>query len=98
MGSDGIPIDVINHDMMDVDATNLFVEYGGLLEQFKTTAQMFAAGELEELSAQTEQFTCVMRPITPEFFLALVLSPKASIGRSRFLLRIHAPLIRPDLL
>ncbi|MBX2811179.1 MAG: hypothetical protein KTR25_05195 [Myxococcales bacterium] len=80
-----------------VEATQLFVEYGTLVEQFRSTAQMFAAGELEEIAARTELYTCLMRPINHEFFLALVLLPEGCLGRGRFLLRVLAPQIEPKL-
>lgn len=98
MGADGIPIDLVqNTDVDQMDASGLLVEYGALLEQVRKTAQMFAAGPLEELSVRSERLTCLMRPINDEFFLALVIPPEASLGRSRFLLRVEAPQLRTAL-
>ena len=97
MGADGIPIDVVQAEPEPDEPTSLFVEYGTLIEQFRSTAQMFAAGDLEELAAKSERFTCVMRPINGDFYLALILHPSASVGRGRFHLRILAPSLHPDL-
>lgn len=98
MGADGIPIDLVQaEDIENLDASGLLVEYGALLEQVRKTAQMFSAGPLEELSVRSERLTCLMRPINEEFFLALVLPPEASLGHSRFLLRVEAPQLRSAL-
>lgn len=111
MGVDGIPIDIValstTHpsvselrsksslasDAIDHDA--LFVEYGTLVSQFQTTAQMFAAGELEEIAARTDGYACLMRPISQDIFLALMLLPNAHMGHGRHLLRILAPQLKP---
>lgn len=91
MGSDGIPIDAIETPLKGVDTSGLIVEYGALLESVRKTAQMFAAGRLEEVAVRSEHLTALLRPINDEFFLALVLGPEASLGKSRYLLRIEAP-------
>lgn len=97
MGADGIPIDAVQRDGLEIDSAGLLVEYGALLEQVRQTAQMFAAGDLEELAVRAERVTCVMRPINGEFFLALMIGPRASVGRSRHVLRLEAPQLRPAL-
>lgn len=97
MGTDGIPIDTVQAPEGKVDASGLVVEYGALIEQVRRSAQMFAAGGLEEVAVRAENLTCIMRPINQEFFLALVLQPGASIGKSRYLLRLQAPQFEPAL-
>lgn len=91
MGADGIPIDAVESPPNGIDTSGLLVEYGALLEQVKKTAQMFAAGQLEELAVRSERLTAIMRPINEEFFLAVVLGPTGSLGKSRYLLRVEAP-------
>lgn len=97
MGADGIPIDAVHVDGLEVDPNGLVIEYGALLDQVRRSAQMFAAGDLQEVAIRAERLTCVMRPINREFFLALVIGPTASVGRSRYLLRIQAPQLEPEL-
>lgn len=97
MGMDGIPIDAVHEEEAQTDPSGLVVEYSALLEQVRKSAQMFAAGELEEVSIRAERLTCIMRPINREFFLALVIRPEASMGKSRYLLRIQAPKLEAGL-
>ncbi len=90
MGYDGIPIDSVEAASGQADVSSLLVEYSLLLDQVKKSAQMFAAGELEEMSVSSENITTIIRPLTSEYFAALALGPGSSLGRGRYLLRRHA--------
>jgi predicted regulator of Ras-like GTPase activity (Roadblock/LC7/MglB family) len=93
MGFDGLPVDAYHHQEAgeDLDISSLLVEFSSLLGQVKASAQMFAAGGLEELSVRSERLTTLIRPLGDEYFLALALRPDANTGKGRYLLRIHAP-------
>jgi predicted regulator of Ras-like GTPase activity (Roadblock/LC7/MglB family) len=91
MGSDGIPVETVQAEPNEVDVGSLLVEYAALLDQVRRSAQMFEAGSLEELAIASEHLTTIIRPLNPEYFLALALTPAASAGKGRYLLRIHAP-------
>jgi predicted regulator of Ras-like GTPase activity (Roadblock/LC7/MglB family) len=91
MGVDGIPVDSVEADSGDVDIPSLLVEYSSLLSQVQRSAQMFAAGGLEELAIRSENLTAILRPINAEYLLCLALRPSASFGKGRYLLRINAP-------
>lgn len=97
MGVDGIPIDTVQRDDLETDPSGLLVEYSALVSQIRQSAQMFAAGELEEMAVHTERVCCVLRVINEEFFLALLVTPEASLGRARHILRLRAPALRPAL-
>jgi predicted regulator of Ras-like GTPase activity (Roadblock/LC7/MglB family) len=97
MGVDGIPIDAVQQEGLDTDPAGLLVEYSALVEQIRRSAQMLAAGDLEEVAVKTERVTCLLRTINHEFFLAAVVRPEASVGRTRFLLRLRAPALGPAL-
>ncbi|MEQ8273402.1 MAG: roadblock/LC7 domain-containing protein [Deltaproteobacteria bacterium] len=94
MGMDGLPVDTLHptaSDHEDLDVSSLVVEYSTLLNQVKSSAQMFAAGGLEELAISSEHLTMIIRPVTDEYFLALALTPGANFGKGRYLLRVLAP-------
>jgi predicted regulator of Ras-like GTPase activity (Roadblock/LC7/MglB family) len=93
MGSDGVPVDTVEARVADgsLDVASLLVEYSALLGQVRSSAQMFAAGQLEELAISSENLTAIIRPLNTEFFVALALSPGANFGKGRYLLRLHAP-------
>lgn len=93
MGADGIPVEsVVGSEPEggpDVDA--LLVEFSSLLEQIQRSAQMFAAGALEEVSIASERLVTIIRPLNSEYFVALALRPGGSTAKGRYLLRVQAP-------
>ena len=94
MGMDGLPVDTLHptaSEREDMDVSSLLVEYSTLLNQVKSSAQMFAAGGLEELAIASEHLTMIIRPVNDEYFLALALTPGANFGKGRYLLRVLAP-------
>ena len=91
MGMDGLPVDAIELDSGDVDVSALLVEFSSLLNQVQKSAQMFAAGGLEELAIRSEHLTTIIRPITPDYLLCVAMRPDANFGKGRYLLRINAP-------
>lgn len=110
MGVDGIPIQAYQVEPQgappsegELDVQSLLIEYSSLLAQVQRSAQMFAAGGLEELSITSERLAMIIRPVTPEYFVALALrstSPGgvgANFGKGRYLLRIHGPQLAAEL-
>lgn len=98
MGIDGIPVQVYEvEDKEDVDISSLLVEYTALVPQVQRSAQMFAAGGLEELSIKSERLVTIIRPVNAEYLLALALRTNANMGKGRYLLRVHAPKLAGDL-
>jgi predicted regulator of Ras-like GTPase activity (Roadblock/LC7/MglB family) len=97
MGVDGIPVQAYEAEAGadGVDLSSLLVEYSSLIPQVQRSAQMFAAGELEELSITSERLVTIIRPVTPEYFLALAMRTSAVSGKGRYLLRVHAPKLAP---
>ena len=94
MGNDGIPLTAYTVEGTQddgVDVSSLLIEYSSLISQVQRSAQMFAAGGLEELSITSERLTMVIRPVTGEYFVALAMRKAANSGKGRYLLRIHAP-------
>ncbi|MCK6550251.1 hypothetical protein L6R52_30730 [Myxococcota bacterium] len=100
MGVDGIPVQthlVAAEPEGELDVSSLLVEYSSLIPQVQRSAQMFAAGGLEELSITSERLVTILRPVTPEYFVALALRSCANLGKGRYLLRIHAPKLATEL-
>jgi predicted regulator of Ras-like GTPase activity (Roadblock/LC7/MglB family) len=99
MGVDGIPVQQYEVEAKDdaVDIPSLLIEYSALIPQVQRSAQMFAAGGLEELSIKSEHLVTIIRPVTAEYFLCLALRSSANFGKGRYMLRIHAPKVATDL-
>lgn len=91
MGFDGLPVDSVEKPLDEPDVSSLLVEYSNLLKQAKTSAQMFAAGDLEELTIRSQKLTVVLRAINEEFFIAAAIPPGGKQGITRYLLKLKAP-------
>lgn len=98
MGMDGLAVDT--HEIEpegEVDVSSLLIEYSTLISQVRRSAQMFAAGQLEELSIRSEHLTTIIRPVNQDYFLALAVRADGNLGKGRYLLRIHAPKLAKEL-
>jgi len=55
------------------------------------------AGQLNELIISTSLLTCILKPLTPHVFLALLLEPKGLSGRARHMLRYYEDYLKEHL-
>jgi predicted regulator of Ras-like GTPase activity (Roadblock/LC7/MglB family) len=89
LGIDGIPIE--RYIVSDLDPLLDFdlaaTELTNLLRRSMRTASDTNLGQLHEVIVVTEHVTFLLRPITSEYFLLLVLVSNGNVGRARFELR-----------
>lgn len=97
MGVDGIEVDTHVEGGGTVDVKSLLVEYSSLFRTAREAADAHDAGGLAELSIATERLVTVARLVTPEYFLAVALTPEGNFGKARYLLRVTAPRLRSEL-
>ncbi|MBI2375446.1 MAG: hypothetical protein HYV07_15730 [Deltaproteobacteria bacterium] len=101
MGYDGVA--VAEHQVQPregetpIDVAALLVEFTTVLGQVARSAQSVDAGALEELSVKSQRLTTIIRPVTPEYFLAMAIRPDGNAGKGRYFLRVSAPKIQQDL-
>lgn len=91
MGYDGIPIDEYIMEDVPLDVQLLSVEYATLMKEIKRTIDVLKTGELEEVSIATGLSRIIVRAITHEFFMVLVLDQDGNFGKGRYLLKRDAP-------
>ena len=91
MGLDGIPVEayVRQHDRVDLKTVGM--EFSFIVGQVRKAADSLAGGSCEELSVKAEQLLLVVRMLTQQYFLAVVLSPEGNFGKCRFMMRLAAP-------
>ncbi len=88
LGIDGIPIERCVLDLdPDLDVDLVATEFTTLLRRSMRTASDTDLGELREMVFVTERGTFLLRPITSEYFLLLILRSDGNTGRARFELR-----------
>ena len=97
MGSDGISLSQYVNPEAGIDLETLGIEYANLLSETNRSSEAMNAGVLDELQLSTEKYMTVIRVINPEYFIALIMKPKANLGKGRFLLRVNAPSLLKEL-
>ena len=97
MGYDGIPIDEYMTDGGSIDLQLLSVEYANLLRDIKRTVDLLENGDMQEVSIATDRVRVLVRVISEEFFLALVITADGNYGKGRYLLSREAVKLREEL-
>jgi predicted regulator of Ras-like GTPase activity (Roadblock/LC7/MglB family) len=98
MGFDGMAIDtqqVAEVDGLDLQA--MLIEYGSIVSKLKEAAAALKAGDVSEVSINTERLVTIARLLTPEYYLVLALTPEGNYGKGRYALRIAAPKVKAEL-
>jgi predicted regulator of Ras-like GTPase activity (Roadblock/LC7/MglB family) len=97
MASDGIAIDQYSSGDGAFDIESVGMEYSVVLKGVQRAAEMLDAGEMQEVSVQTERLTTVVRMLGDEYFVALAVEPGGNVGKARYLLRTSAPTLIENL-
>ena len=90
MGFDGIAVDSYQAQDSRFDVEDVAMEYSVLLGQIKKAAEMLEIGTMREVAVQAEHMTIVIRLLSEEYFLAMVIKPQGNQGKARFLMRTKA--------
>ncbi len=98
MGYDGIPIDEYIVEGVSLDVQLLSVEYATLLGEIKRTIEVLKTGDMEEISITTGLSRVLVRPVSQDFFIVLVLAEDGNFGKGRYLLKREAPKVAKELL
>jgi predicted regulator of Ras-like GTPase activity (Roadblock/LC7/MglB family) len=86
MGTDGLPIEkVVKGESLNVEL--LTAEFTTILRNTAQTAAEVDAGALEEFILLTDRLIVLLKAITQEYFLMMILTEGANIGRARFELK-----------
>jgi predicted regulator of Ras-like GTPase activity (Roadblock/LC7/MglB family) len=86
VGTDGLPIEkVVRKETLNVEL--LVAEFTTILRNTAHTATEVEAGGLDELILVTERVVVLIKAITTEYFLMIILGEDANIGRARFELK-----------
>ncbi len=90
MASDGIPIDefVVNQEGLDLQL--LTVQYATVLKDVKRAIELLEVGATEELCVTTGLLYVVLRMLTDELFVIMVMERDGNFGKGRYMLRLKA--------
>lgn len=98
MVSDGISVDEIVVDQVGVDLQLLTVEYATVLKNVKRAVGLLEVGETEELCITSGGLIVVVRVLSDDLFMILVLDRKGNLGKGRYMVRLKASEITRELL
>jgi predicted regulator of Ras-like GTPase activity (Roadblock/LC7/MglB family) len=88
LGIDGIAIErYIRGTPTDLDIEIVATEFTTLLRRAAHTASDTDLGQMREMVLSSEKGHFLLRPMTSDYFLLLILEPNSSVGRARFELR-----------
>ncbi|MBI3178893.1 MAG: hypothetical protein HYZ27_04490 [Deltaproteobacteria bacterium] len=98
MGFDGIAIDAYERAGNDLDIPTLVIECSAAaLQALRSAEQHQAIGQIVEVAISAANIVTLMRPVTAEIFLAVVLTPDGLAGKARFLMRVVTPQLIKEL-
>jgi predicted regulator of Ras-like GTPase activity (Roadblock/LC7/MglB family) len=91
MGLDGIPVETYVKQKDRVDVTTVAMEFSFILTQVRKAGDSLQVGSLEELSVKAQRLVLICRMISPQYFVAIAMSPEGNFGKARYLVRVSAP-------
>jgi predicted regulator of Ras-like GTPase activity (Roadblock/LC7/MglB family) len=97
MGYDGIAIETFSDPESSVDLNLIGIEYSNIVKEIRQTAEVLQSGELEEVAIKTESYYIVLRHLTEEYFVALILVSSGNFGQGRYHLLRESFWLREEL-
>jgi len=91
MGLDGIPVDSYVRQANAVDVNTVGMEFSFILGQVRKAGDSLQVGGLEELSVKAQRLILVCRMVSPQYFVAIAMSPEGNFGKARYLARMAQP-------
>lgn len=83
IGIDGIPIGEISRSA-GIDLEKAAAECTSLIKTATATGRALNQGSAREIVLRCEGAQTLLRSVTPEYFICLILGPDAQLGRARY--------------
>ena len=97
MGLDGIAVESYVRDDHKIDITTLGMEFSFILTQAKKASDILKLGGMEEFAIRAESLVLVIRMLSTDYFLAVVLRSDGNFGKCRYLMRVAQPRLSAEL-
>lgn len=88
MGFDGISVVSVAKEGMELDLEMMGAEISAFVNQLRKASFVAQFGVTREFTFRSESSTILLRVLTDDYFVALVVKPEAHIGKGRFLLSL----------
>lgn len=96
VGVDGIAIEELSQ-VAGVDLEKVAAECTSLIKTATATGRALDQGPARELVLRCDGAQTLLRSVTPDYFLCLILGPGAQLGRARYELRKACQKIESEL-
>ncbi|HEX2910235.1 MAG TPA: roadblock/LC7 domain-containing protein [Chloroflexia bacterium] len=97
VGVDGIGVETVVSDGIDLDTESVEVELAGLVGNVSRTAQALSAGQVRDMFVEAEKQSYLISFLDSDYFLVVMLGPQANLGRARFEARRISQRLRDNL-
>lgn len=99
MGFDGIAVEQFVRpeyaDAMDIES--MAMEFSFRFLELRDAAKSLEMGAISDITLKAEYGTVVVRVLSVEYFVAIILGDGSNMGKSRWLLRSNANALNSDL-
>ncbi len=95
LAADGIPVEEYVVERL-LDFGVLSAEASALMKDIETASQDLQLGQAREFSLVADVCGIIMRRITKDYYLAIVVKPGGNYGKARFVLRTTVPKIEKE--
>lgn len=96
MGFDGIAVDSFLSESAPAEIGTLLTEYSAAVYQLRRSPDP-SIGRAQELTIRSIGFSAVLRLLTDEYFMAVVIGPGGMLGKASYLARVTAPKLIAEL-
>lgn len=98
MGTDGIAVEQIwKNDAKPINADIIFAEYTSLLRNAKRVGDELLFDSVRELTISGDESVFIMRLVSSDYYLGMVLRADGNFGRGRYELRCAEMLLAKEL-
>ncbi len=95
LASDGIPVEEYASERL-IDLAGLGAEASAVIRDIGLAAENLGLGQAREFSITSDICGIIMRKITDEYYMAIVIKPDGNYGKARFVLKTTIPKIESE--
>lgn len=97
MGFDGIGVEQYVSSKESMDVTTVTMEFSFLFSQIRKMAGDLRLGDLQDIQITTDRYQLLLRCLSKDYFVALLLEANALAGKGRYRLRLQGAKIQEEL-
>lgn len=99
MGFDGIAVEQwVRPEFADeIDIESMAMEFSFRFLELRDAADSLEMGAISDITLKAQYGTVIVRVLSKEYFVTVVLESAANMGKGRWLLRSHAKSLTSDL-